>query len=120
MELNEPNGTIVMYWPSAKDAASYYGINQVNISYNANGICHQAKGHYFRFATPEETNQYRLLYEMLTLVNDKPAPQPAEAIDIPAENIAAPDETTANDEGNVSFFEQLLQKSKNNFNNNSK
>jgi len=119
VELSEPGGNVIMYWPSAKDAANYYGINQVNISYNANGICHQAKGHYFRFATPEETNQYRLLYEFLNKIPNKPAPKPVEVIEIPAENIEAPDETTANPDGELSFFEKMLQKSKNNFNSNS-
>lgn len=118
VELNEPDGTVRMYWPSAKEAASYYGMSQVNISYNANGICHQAKGHYFRFATLEETAQYRLLYELLNKIPDQPTP-PSETIDIPAENIAAPADTISNEDGELSFFEKMLQQSKNKFNNNS-
>ena len=70
VELDKMGGKIIMYWPSAKAASVHYGINQVNICYNVKGRCKQAKGHFFRFATNEEIDQYKQLQYRLDCRDD--------------------------------------------------
>lgn len=120
IELDKPNGKIKQYWPSAKDAAEFYGFNVVIISYNVNKRTKQAKGHYFRFATPEEIEIYKNI-QISVVENDiKVAPEPAPAFippDIPVEVISAPD---PNEQPlNESAFEKMLKESKKKFNENS-
>jgi ferritin-like protein len=58
IETDKPNGKIKQYWNSAREAGEFYNINVVNISMNVTGNTKQAKGHFFRYATKEEIEQY--------------------------------------------------------------
>jgi hypothetical protein len=118
VELEGPNGSVKAFWPSAKAASEHYGIHQVNISYNVNGITKQAKGHYFRFATTEEIINYQNLLDNID--QDVIAqPDPVTHIEIPEEHIEAPADLPPHEDGSLSPFEKLLQKSKNIFKENS-
>ncbi len=118
-----PNGKIKQYWHSAKAASDFYNINVVNISYNVNGITKQAKGHYFRFATQQEIEQYSKIAETIAPpISTDPAPiddnsaisvSPAPVI----EETVQPDEQQENI---TSPFARLLEKSKKKFQNNPK
>jgi hypothetical protein len=121
IELDKAGGKPLAYWPSAKDASAYYNIHQVNICYNVNGATKQAKGHYFRFATPKEIASYEIIQatikpetaESAPLVENIPNPN------IPVETIPESVQSADNQDDALSPFALLLQKSKNNFNKNS-
>jgi len=124
VELNKPKGKVVAYWESAKEASEFHKINQVNISYNVNGITKQAKGHYFRFATPAEIAMYRQIKDKL-----KPN-EPEKSVEGPAVPLLTSPPTPADIIPEVvkkteplgetpSVFEQMLKKYKKKFNDNS-
>lgn len=123
VELDKPKGKIKAYWESAKAAGAHYGINVVNISYNCTGQTHQAKGHYFRFATPAEIEQYKKLDNLLEEVeNVVEQTITDEKIDIPngpaptLPEIIEPDEIQKD---TLSPFARLLEESKKKFKDNS-
>lgn len=75
IETDKPNGRIKQYWKSAKEAGLYYNINVVNISMNVTGNTKQAKGHYFRYATQDEIEQYSKIVDYTcTEKSVEPAP----------------------------------------------
>lgn len=123
IELDKPNGKIKQYWHSAKAASDFYNINVVNISYNVNGITKQAKGHYFRFATPNEIEQFSKIADQ---IEEAPSADPApvdDINDIPASPAPVIEETVQPDEiqeNMISPFARLLEESKKKFQNNPK
>lgn len=114
---------MLRYWESAKAASVFYGINVVNISLNCTGQTRQAKGHYFRFATPAEIELYKKLDALLEelekvaetkIDDDKNATPNGPAPTLP--EVVEPDEIQSN---TLSPFARLLEESKKKFNNNS-
>lgn len=123
IEMDKPKGKVIKYWESAKAAGEYYNINVVNISYNVNGTTKQAKGHYFRFATPKEIEQYSKIIEQIEEpISVDPAPVD-DKNDMPAgpasviPEVVQPDELQ---EDTLSPFARLLEESKKKFQNNPK
>lgn len=123
VELDKPKGKAMKYWESAKKASDFYNINVVNISYNVNGTTKQAKGHYFRFATAEEIEQYSKINDQLDAPpSAEPAPI-AEIDDGPVGPTPVLPEVIQSDEiqdNTASAFARLLEESKKKFQNNSK
>lgn len=122
IELDKPNGKPIAYWESSQKAANHYNINQVNISYNITGRQKQAKGHYFRFATPKEIDEYNKAMARIAAATkaDDPAPVVNKIEQLPpAEVIPEAVQPTEEKENTLSPFELLLQKSKKKFNDNS-
>lgn len=72
VELDKPNGKVVAYWESGKKACEAYNLQPHNISYNVKGITKQAKGHYFRYATISEIEQYSRIAIALDIKNTVP------------------------------------------------
>ncbi len=122
IELDKPNGKPIRYWESCQKAADYYRINQVNISYNISGRQKQAKGHYFRLATAKEIEEYKIAMARIdAAINAEPAPVVVNEIEQlpPAEIIPDVVQYSENQGQPLSPFEEMLQKSKKKFNENS-
>lgn len=123
VELDKPKGKIKLYWDSAKSAGDFYGINVVNISLNCTGQTKQAKGHYFRFATPAEIEVYKSLNSLLEEVEATPKTEITddkhEAPNGPAPTLPDIIEPNENQNDALSPFARLLEESKKKFNNNS-
>ncbi len=123
IELDKPNGKPIAYWESSLKAAKHYNINQVNISYNITGRQKQAKGHYFRFATPKEIDEYNKAMARIAEATKDADPVPVAVNKTeqlpPAEVIPEAVVPSENKENTLSPFELLLQNSKKKFNGNS-
>ena len=122
VETDKPGGKVVMYWPSSKSAADHYKINQVNISYNINGITKQAKGHYFRYATPKETAAYEESIKRIDTAEAVPQEPAAPEVITPIIPVDIIPETVNKTElppDSLTPFERMLQKSKEKFKENS-
>lgn len=115
------DGKIIAFWESAKNASDYYqNITVVSISYNVTGVTRQAKGHYFRFATPLEIKTYRDVQGLIKepIAEEKPI-QNLEIPELPVETIPNVIQKNENQVDVISPYDRLLQKSKKKFNNNS-
>lgn len=122
VELDKPGGRIITYWRSAKAASEFFNINQVNISYNVNNITKQAKGHYFRFATKQEIEDYeKILRQAAAAPSAEAAPvEPTRLADnTPVETIPEVVQKPEIQDDTLSPFARLLQNSKKKFNDNS-
>lgn len=123
VELDKPGGKIKKYWESAKQAADAYNMNQVIISYNVRGTTKQAKGHYFRFATKKEVEQYSNIINIIDeeiITDTTPIVTDSENSNIPVETIPEVVNRDENQVNTLSPFEQLLEASKNKLTENSK
>jgi len=122
IELNKPGGKPIAYWESSKAAADFYNLSQVVISYNVNGKTRQAKGHYFRYATKKETEEYNnnlLRIDAADRAAALPVVEEPAKIDIPAEIIPDVVQKPEDQYDTLTPFEKMLQKSKNKLDNNS-
>lgn len=123
VETDKPGGKTIKYWRSAKSAADFYGFSQqVIISYNVNGITKQAKGHYFRFATKQEIEDYEVILRRLAAAQSTdPAPIVPELTPeaTPIETIPEVVQKADNQTDAISPFDRLLQESKKKFTENS-
>lgn len=122
IEVDKPGGKPILYWPSAKEASEFYKINQVNISYNVNGVTKQAKGHYFRFATPKEIAAFEKITASIKPDIDlaPPVVKIFSEIQLPVETIPEVVQNADPQGDALSPFARLLQESKNKFENDSK
>ncbi len=121
--MDKPKGKTIKYWESARKASDYYNINVVNISYNVNGTTKQAKGHYFRFATDEEIDQYSKINDQLEAppsVGAAPVVEADNAPISPAPVLQEPIQSNEGQDNTTSAFARLLEESKKKFQNNSK
>lgn len=122
VETDKPGGKVKKYWESAVQAAAFYNISQVIISYNVRGTTKQAKGHYFRFATAKEIEQFqRIIGDIDNKIADM---VPVEPVIIP-NNIPVdiiPETVKSDDDQNdtLSNFERLLEAGKKKLIDNSK
>lgn len=114
VELDKPGGKIIKYWESGAQAAEAYGMNRVIISYNVHGTTTQAKGHYFRFATPKEIEQYAQI--IIAIEPKSVEPIPVEPIltssSEPAEVIPEVVKPNENQSDARTPFERLLEAGK--------
>lgn len=122
IELDKPRGKVRAYWASARAASDHYGINVVNISQNVNGVTRQAKGHYFRYATPAEIEQYTEILKK----SDKQEPVTTPVTEVneeenhgPASTLPDVIEATEDQSNSQSAFARLLEESKKKFKSNS-
>jgi predicted carbohydrate-binding protein with CBM5 and CBM33 domain len=124
IEMDKPHkGKVLRYWQSAKAAAAYYNINVVNISQNVTGQTHQAKGHYFRYATAKEIEDFSKIVEHIE--EPKSVIQPAidDINDIPeSPTPVIPEAPQADDDqrDTASNFARLLEEAKKKIKYNSK
>ena len=122
VELDKPNGKVIKYFISSKDAADFYNMNQANISYNINKKYHQAKGHYFRLANSKEIADYNMVEKKLRKEDNTNNQPKITTITIPStmpvEVIPERPEDTDNQRDEKSPFDRLLDNYKNKFNNN--
>jgi hypothetical protein len=111
VELDQPNGNIIMYWESGKDASLFYGISKVIISMCLTGRLRHAKKKYFRFATAEEIASYRNVKERLSK-NIEPVKPPEKVIDIPNITVETIPEIVEKPQAELTPFDRLIQKGK--------
>lgn len=122
IELDKPNGKPVAYWGSSKEAAEHYGIGQVNISYNINNITKQAKGHYFRYATKQETAAYNASVARIDAVQNiqsAPVAPVAPITPTPVLPVETIPEVVHKPSDTLTPFQRMVQESKKKFNENS-
>lgn len=122
VELEKPGGKVKKYWESARLAADAYKISTVIICYNVKGTTSQAKGHYFRYATSIEIEQYTQIINSITTSSTDSIP--VEPITVPTnENVDTIPEVVKREENQIDTltpFERLLEAGKNKLMDNSK
>lgn len=123
VELDKPKGKIIKYWESARQAADAYKFTQVIISYNVNGKTKQAKGHYFRFATSIEIEQYSKIVNIIDtpiIADATPIAPHIEDFNVPVEVIPETVNKSENQDNMLTPFQRLLEAGKKKLTDNSK
>lgn len=123
IELDKRYGKPIAYWESIAKAASFYNLKTANISAHVTGRQQQANGHFFRYATPKETEEYnKNLARIDAAINAQATPVEINNTipTTPPDTIPETVKQTEKQDDTLSPFDAMLQKCKNLFNENSK